>query len=280
MFQLRRPSSGFTLVELLVVIAIIGMLVALLLPAVQAARETARRAQCQNHLKQYGLALQNYHDGHQRFPMGNVPYRHWGFHAELLPYLEAQHVYEMIDYKYNGFCFDYCGTLPPDRDSGNRVLDVDFCPSDPNAGKIWNAIPTSGRHGCTEYLGVIGTSTADDDGLLFSGSETSLRNVLDGTSNTIIMGERGIPDDLYWGWPYCGSGLNGLGDGDNLLTTGTGFGPGRPDGNHNLHYWSYHIGGATFLRADGSVRFINYSLDFNTFKAISTRAGGEVVKSF
>jgi prepilin-type N-terminal cleavage/methylation domain-containing protein len=277
MFQPRQSPRGFTLVELLVVIAIIGILVALLLPAVQAAREASRRTQCQNHLKQYGLSLQNYHDVHRKFPIGNVPNRNWGFHAMLLPHLEASSVHEMIDFEYNGWCFAFCGSVPPERDPGNRVLDVDFCPSDPNAGRIWTGDPTQGRHGCSEYLGVIGTSTALNDGMLFSGSTTAMRDVLDGTANTIIMGERGIPDDLYWGWPYCGSGTAGLGDGDNVLYTGGGYGPGQPDGNHNLHFWSYHPGGALFVRVDGSVQFLGYSLDFAVFQALSTRAGGEVL---
>jgi len=282
----RLREAGFTLVELLVVIAIIGILIALLLPAVQAAREAARRSQCSNHLKQYGLALHNYHDVHRVFPIGVVVNRYWNFQSALLPYLEGQTVYQLINYAFDGTCFSYYVTLPAANQPGNRVLDVDICPSDPNGGKIWTTdAVTSGYHGCTEYLGVIGTSAMINDGLLFWGSSLGMRDATDGTSNTMIMGERGIPNDLYWGWSYCGAGVaeaDGVnrGNGDGVLTTAQGLAPGRPDGNHNLHFWSYHPGGAQFLLADGSVRFLSYTIDFTTFQALSTRGGGEVLKAF
>jgi prepilin-type N-terminal cleavage/methylation domain-containing protein/prepilin-type processing-associated H-X9-DG protein len=278
--------SGFTLIELLVVIAIIGILIGLLLPAVQAAREAARRSQCQNNLKQYGVALQAYHDAHQRFPIGVVCNRYWNFQSALLPYMEAQSVYQYVDYRYNGTCFAYYATLPADKQPGNRVLNVNICPSDPNAGKIWNTdAVTYGYHGCTEYLGVLGTSTALNDGMLFWGSSLGISDARDGTSNTVIMGERGIPNDLYWGWTYCGAGIadpdgTPRGNGDGILSTGQGFAPGLPDGNHDLHFWSYHPGGAMFLWIDGSVHFLSYTIDFTTFQALSTRAGGEILKPF
>jgi prepilin-type N-terminal cleavage/methylation domain-containing protein/prepilin-type processing-associated H-X9-DG protein len=283
----RSRAAGFTLVELLVVIAIIGILIALLLPAVQAAREAARRSHCQNNLKQYGLALQNYHDVHQRFPIGVVVDRYWNFQSALLPYVEGQAVYQLINYAFNGNCFAYYVTLPPANQPGNRVLNVDICPSDPNGGKICtNFNPASnGYHGCTEYLGVLGTSTAAKDGMLYWGSSLGMRDATDGTSNTIIMGERGIPNDLVYGWTYCGAGVQEpdnipKGNGDGLCSTGLGFAPGLPDGNHNLHFWSYHPGGAMFLWVDGSVRFLSYTMDFATYQAVSTRAGNEVLKSF
>jgi len=300
MGERRSRGAGFTLVELLVVIAIIGILIALLLPAVQAAREAARRAQCQNHLKQYGLALQNYHDVHRVFPIGHVnlsqsavdgypPPRCWTFQSMLLPYLEGQAVYQLIDYSFGGTCFEYGASVSPDKDPGNRVLDVDRCPSDPNAGRICSTdAATTGYHGCTEYLGVtgkgvtlnIGTRNTINNGVLYNNSLIGLSDIYDGTSNTIAMGERGIPDDLWWGWTYCGAGFDDSGDGDNVLSTLYGFGPGLPDGNHNLHFWSYHPGGGQFLVADGSVHFLSYTIDFAVFQALSTRAGGEVSKAF
>jgi prepilin-type N-terminal cleavage/methylation domain-containing protein/prepilin-type processing-associated H-X9-DG protein len=286
MLTRRFRAAGFTLVELLVVIAIIGILIAMLLPAVQAAREAARRSQCQNNLKQYGLALQNYHDAHQRFPIGVVVNRWWAFRSSLLPHLEGQAVYQLIDYRFPNDCFAYYVSLPAANQPGNRVLNVDICPSDPNQGRIWSTdAANAGYHGCTEYMGVIGTSTTANDGMLFWGSSLGMRDALDGTSNTIIMGERGIPNDLWWGWTYCGAGVqetNGIfqGNGDAVLATGLGFAPGLPDGNHNLHFWSYHPGGAQFLWIDGSVRFLSYTIDFTTFQALSTRAGGEILKPF
>ena len=292
MFRRTCSQRGFTLLELLVVIAIIGMLIGMLLPAVQAAREAARRVQCMNNLKQYGLALHHYHDGHQVFPIGNVPFRWWTFQSMLLPYMEQQNVYNLIDYKYlgafpqdpRGPCFQYSAYVyqskPPDLDPGNRVLSVDKCPSDPYGG-IWQAEPEIwGRHGNTNYFGVIGTSSNvqhGDDGILFYGSSIRISDVTDGTSNTIIMGERGCEQALYWGWCYCGFGQDLMGQGDNLLSTQQPFGPGLPDGNSDLHFWSYHPGGGMFLWADGAVKFVSYNIAYSTYQAISTRAGGEVL---
>jgi prepilin-type N-terminal cleavage/methylation domain-containing protein/prepilin-type processing-associated H-X9-DG protein len=271
---------GFTLIELMVVIAVVGVLMGLLFPAVQAAREAARRIQCQNHLKQYGLALQMYHDTFKVFPIGNVPHRWWTFQSMLLPFMEAQNVYQLIDYRHQPDCFHFSVSRrdTPSRDPGNRVLDVDICPSDPNGGRVWGVEPAVwGYHGNTNYFGVIGTSHTAHDGILFYGSSIRLGGVKDGTSNTIIMGERGCQQELYWGWCYCGFGQDGGGQGDNLLSTQQPFSSGLPDGHHDLHFWSYHPGGGMFLWADGSVHFLSYDIAFDTFQAISTRARGEVI---
>ncbi len=125
----------------------------------------------------------------------------------------------------------------------------------------------------------MGTSPTAADGILFSNSSVRIGDVVDGTSHTFIMGERGTPNDLYWGWTYCGTGDDCLGTGDNLCSTQLGLSPGRPDGNDNTHFWSYHPNGANFLCADGAVHFVNVNIDFATFQALSTRAGGEVVQS-
>ena len=273
----RRPTKpGFTLVELLVVIAIIGTLVALLLPAVQAAREAARQLQCQNNLKQYGLALQNYHSVHHVFPIGNVPHRWWTAQSMLLPYLEGDAIYQLVNYQFPDDCFSAVDSVPQGQDPGSYVLAVDKCPNDPNAGKIWHAFAGFGYHGCTNYLGMMGTSPTAQDGILFSGPAVSLSDVRDGASNTIIMGERGISDLLY-GWCYCGWGRNGTGEGDNLCSAQLGLSAGLPDANHIFHFWSYHPNGTEFLLADGSVHFLSYNIDFVMFQALSTRAGGEVI---
>jgi len=274
--KLRR--RGLTLVELLVVIAIIGILISLLLPAVAASRESARRMQCQNNLKHYGLALNGFHAANRCFPVGNVEFRWWGFQSKLLPYLDAQNIYRNIDYNFPGDCFRACNALPADLDPGGQIQNIDICPNDANAGKIWFASSGIGRHGCTDYFGVMGTSSTARDGILFSTGSTAgvrLRQVTDGTSHTMIMGERGIPDSLYWGWPYCGCGHDDTGDGDNLLTTQLGLAFGKPDGFHDIHFWSYHPNVANFLMADGSGHSFTYEIDFNLFQALSTRAGGE-----
>ncbi len=275
--------SGFTLVELLVVITIIGILVALLLPAVQAAREAARRAQCQNNLKQYGLALQNYHAAIGAFPIGNVSGTYWTGQSMLLPYMEGGTIYALINYQYPGDCFQFGNAQTPAQDPGNYALSVDKCPVDPLAGQIWYTETGFGHHGCTNYMGMMGTSPTANDGIMLStlhgGSSITVGGITDGTSNTIIMGERGTPNDLYWGWTYCGYG-DSTGNGDNLNTTQNGLAPGLPDGNHNFHYWSYHPSGVNFLLADGSTRMISYEIDFATYQALSTRGGKELLGPF
>ncbi|MGE5190927.1 MAG: DUF1559 domain-containing protein [Deltaproteobacteria bacterium] len=272
--------QAFTLIELLVVIAIIAVLVALLLPAVQQAREAARRTQCRNNLRQYGLALHNYHSAHQILPIGNVANRYWTFQSMLLPYLEQEALYDLCNYTYPGTCFNANVAGGPAKTAAGRSLPIYGCPSDPNAGGVYKD-PYTGLIACGSYLGVMGTSSTNGTGVLYSNSRTAFRDVIDGLSNTLSMGERGIPDSLYWGFHICGYGnIDGKGDGDNVLTTKFGLGPGLPDGNHNLHFWSYHTGGGHFQLMDGSVRFISNSINFATFQALSTKRGREVIGEF
>jgi prepilin-type N-terminal cleavage/methylation domain-containing protein len=276
----RTAQHAFTLIELLVVIAIIAVLVALLLPAVQQAREAARRTECRNKLKQYALALHNYHAAHEIFPIGNVGNRYWTFQSMLLPHLDQAGLYNRCSFNFPGTCFQSNIAGGPANTAAGITLPIYACPSDPNSGKIYSD-PFTGLIASGDYQGVMGTNSTNGTGLFYSNSNTAFRHVPDGASNTLAMGERGIPNDLYWGFFLCGYGnVNGVGDGDNLNTTKFGFAPGLPDGNHNLHFWSYHAGGGHFQLADGSVRFVNYSINFATFQALSTKAGGEVIGEF
>ncbi len=126
---------------------------------------------------------------------------------------------------------------------------------------------------------MMGTSPTAGDGTLIYIYPIKIDSITDGTSHTLIMGERGIPNDLYYGWPYCGYG-DGTGNGDNLCSTE--FGPllsGPPtEPTTFFHFWSYHPNMANFSLADGSVRPLFFDIDFTVFQALSTRAGGETVE--
>ncbi len=191
------PSfRGFTLVELLVVIAIIGVLVALLLPAVQAAREAARRMSCQNNLKQIGLAIQNHHAALKRFPTGRGPFpRIFSTQAFLLPYCEQTNLGGSIDFSVppttftlsSGKVLDGSKNLP----AATAIVSMFACPSDALTGRVadsefgaTNYVATSGS-GLTEY----GT-LKESDGIFYSASQTAFREVGDGASNTVMFSER------------------------------------------------------------------------------------------
>lgn len=231
--------SGFTLVELLVVIAIIGILVALLLPAIQAAREAARRTQCSNNAKQIGLALHNYHDTHQAFPAGA-----WNFTAAgvtndsctapatgrrapwtvlILPYMEYQALYELADLKSQFVCSNTePPTSGPNREVWNTNVPTYQCPSFPTRAK--NAPDNHGN-----YYGVMGGGPHAmgyceggnsgrrfyNNGILYQNSATRIADVLDGTAQTFIVGETkymlmhlGRSDNHWLGWASTNRGDN------------------------------------------------------------------------
>ena len=315
-----RRIRGFTLIELLVVIAIIAILIALLLPAVQQAREAARRSQCKNNLKQIGLALQNYHDVHLAFPPGGYISK-WSFKTGLLPYLDMSAAYNSVNFEDNirntGGATDgsySCLTVnlvakandPNQNDPVSTEKPVFYCPSDPKGGAVpyVSNTATLGVHRLGSYLGVGGdgnpspgsiasqyppshpsydpaTIPSPRNGMLYFDSHTRMRDVTDGTSNTMIVGERGIsaanPGD--YGWDIC-AGY----EGDGWLRVGAGFSQGDPFNNpgwiHDVHFWSFHAGGGHFLFTDGSVHFLSYNIDFGLYKALATRAADEVIGEF
>lgn len=199
-------SRGFTLVELLVVLAIIGILMALLIPAVQAAREAARRIQCANNLRQFGLATQGYLDANRCFPLGRTSEKlapssrwwcvgtHWGQHARLLPYMEQLNVYERIDWKRHP-------NDPSNRQVREAQLPVFLCPSDINRlrNRPWD-YPNWGKnnyHGnagtLPYYVGVDRTHGEERNNGIFL-SNSAVYRVIDGTSQTALFAERVLGD--------------------------------------------------------------------------------------
>jgi len=208
------PSSsrrGFTLIELLVVIAIIGVLVALLLPAVQAAREAARRSQCTNNLKQLGLALHNYESTHQSFPLGGNPapvsgnvndiryWAAWSAQTMLLPYLEQAPVYASLNFNFIGQGDDY-GARANTTGTATRINSF-LCPSSPIPGALgnWYGKPWPGNNyfaSAGSSLSWLGTMSSGRPNGCFAvgGSVVGLRDLTDGTSSTITFAEQRTGD--------------------------------------------------------------------------------------
>jgi prepilin-type N-terminal cleavage/methylation domain-containing protein len=280
-----RRSTGFTLVELLVVIAIIGILVSLLLPAVQAARAAARRTQCKNNLKQIGLALHNYHDTFKSLPMAT----HWrgkyySAFTAILPHLEQSPLFDGYDPKISAF--DPANTRVVEQ----RVAAY-LCPSMVLPRQVPSS-PCGETAAPASYAVSTGTRSAwgpIHDGVIVGHDKgpTALRDILDGTSNTFMLGELDYGLRNYnftsgpcagqvrggvvaWGIGYPGYSMAttvGVFNSDRLITRYYEFETFRSD----------HVGGAHFALSDASVRFIHETTDANVLNALATRAGQEVV---
>lgn len=267
---MTTQRRAFTLVELLVVIAIIGILVALLLPAVQAAREAARRASCQNNLRQIGIGLHNYHDTLSSFPIGALEMRYLrnpdgslrypdgvqiAWSALLLPFVEQEPLHEMIDF---GKGYD----SPENAEAAAQVVPVYICPS----------VPRSSRHvrerAVIDYGGIYGERitgrNSPPKGTMLYTRAVTIADIQDGTSHTLIVSEDSAWRDGQW--------INGLNLFDQAFPINR-----APAFENDIR--SEHPGGALGVFSDGSVRFLSESMDLDVLAAICTRAGNEMVGS-
>jgi prepilin-type N-terminal cleavage/methylation domain-containing protein/prepilin-type processing-associated H-X9-DG protein len=284
----NRCRPAFTLIELLVVIAIIAVLVALLLPAVQQAREAARRSQCKNNLLQISLALHNYEMSHECLPPGSIdpnrPIRnepkglHTGWIVQLLPYLDQVNTFQ----HYNPSVSVYDAANQPARNTQIKIL---LCPSDWNLGALTGT-------GATSYAGCHHDSEApidvDNNGVLFLNSRVRHRDIRDGVSNTLFVGEYvNSPDTLGWASGTRWSLRNGGGG----IVGPKGWGSRPPvqdqtppaDTDSLLFVGSFsstHSGGAHFAMGDGSVRFVSESINPASFKNLINRGDGELPSDF
>ncbi|HWL07203.1 MAG TPA: DUF1559 domain-containing protein [Planctomicrobium sp.] len=299
-----RKKAGFTLIELLVVIAIIAILVALLLPAVQQAREAARRSQCKNNLKQIGLALHNYHDSHNTFPPGwigvaaNVPNPEggngfsWG--TFILPYLDQGPLYNSFNFRLS---MTHADNLPFIK----TKLTVFQCPSDPKP----DTFTEDGVELATaNYVGLFGTGEIHEcyhefeeghgigecigNGAFFLNSKVLIRDFTDGTSNTLMVGERTTFTDEDGEKHYAtwGGAIPGKEGAASMVLSHAEHGPNHSKRNsghghaHGEDFGSSHTGGAHFVMADGHVVFISENINEETFQRLGSRNDGHVIGEF
>jgi prepilin-type N-terminal cleavage/methylation domain-containing protein/prepilin-type processing-associated H-X9-DG protein len=295
-----KRRRGFTMLEVLVVIAIIGVLAALLVPAIQAAREAARRIQCRNNLKQMGLALHNYHNVFGAFPMGYVSPTQslplatspgWGWAALMLPQLDQRVLYDSANF-----------SLPIEFNENHTArttaVGVYACPSDRDVG-TYVAVRDDGgvvaRVHTNSYAACFGAGLEIDafpelgNGLFVRNRVTRIADIRDGTSQTIAIGERGACLVMT---PWAGTPANAISQfstgatvgsygttghaGELVLARASWTAP-NDQGTGPSDFYSPHADGIHFLFADGSVSLIKSTINMGVYRALCTRDGGELI---
>jgi prepilin-type N-terminal cleavage/methylation domain-containing protein len=286
--RLRSRRRGFTLIELLVVIAIIGILIALLLPAVQKVREAAVRLKCANNFKQIGTALHLYYDSFEVFPQAYSQSKcftpppddaHLNWLSLILPYIEQDNLYHLGVATYSSYS-----------------VTLYHCPADPRTNEYHGQY---GIFGVTDYVAVNGNDfyyygpnnfKDGNQGVLYRDSRTRISDITDGTSNTVMVGERpASPDMLLGWWTYAELDTtlsarsiylyyHTSGNGSNAACQAPAlFSPGSLTNNCDAHhFWSLHSGGANWVFADASVHFIPYTASL-ILPELATRNGGEII---
>lgn len=258
--QAADKFNGFTLVELLVVVAIIGILMGLLLPAVQSVREAARRTSCSNNLHQIGIALHSYHDLHSTLPTGCIEWRNWNapptrrqfaWSALLLPFLEQQNVHSQIDWSVP---YD----APANQPAAKTMIETYICPSETSD----SIVP-----GHITYGGIFGErilNSAPDDGLFLYERSIRFSEITDGLSNTLAVSEDVGGPDKEW--------INGR----NVFVVAYGINdPTAWVGDNEIR--SRHPAGAMALFADARTNFLPDTTEHRVLGGAITRAGAEVI---
>jgi prepilin-type N-terminal cleavage/methylation domain-containing protein/prepilin-type processing-associated H-X9-DG protein len=310
----HRLRTAFTLIELLVVIAIIGVLIALLLPAVQKVREAANRMSCSNNLKQLGLALHNYHDSYNVFPPARDPWPNpFSPQAHLLPFVEAQNLQNLID-------FSQPTSTGRNQAAATTAVKLFQCPSDTGSGRVPGSI-----HGGNNYVANVGTGTVNygdytvGDGVFLLNRKVGFRDLLDGTSNTAAFSETLLGNGLdsagatladpkrqVWklpgGNPTTPADCDAAGGGSWSGQRGDRWINGGYQSTLYNHFYlpnaaawdcnnaantfgltaarSQHSGGVNVLMCDGGVHFVREGITLEIWRALATRAGDEVLTDF